>query len=280
MLHASPSSPESLSSCSLSVRGQVALRSPEHEQAARNTLVEANVPLVVSVARDYAGLGLPLADLIQEGSFGLLRAAQDYDPARGCFSTYAVWWIKQAIRRALDQQSRLIRLPADVLSTLRKVEAALAHSGAETLTEAELAQVTGLSLAQVRLARTLLARRILDLEAYIGEWDNLKLSETIADEAISDPETLVCAALDQAERVRLVHALLACLTEREREAIGLLFGLDGRAAPASYSQVGRRMGCCKERVRQLRESALTKLRAEAARRASSPTTITERRRVS
>lgn len=250
-----------LSSCSLTERGQVALRSPEHEQAARKALVEANLRLVVSVAKDYAGLGLPLADLIQEGSLGLLRAAEDYDPDRGRFSTYAVWWIKQAIRRALDRDSRLIRLPADVLATVRTVETALLASGSEeTASEAELAQATGLSTAQVRLARTLRQRRILDLEQYVGEWENLKLSETIVDEGAPDPETIVCAALDQQERVRLVRTLLTGLTAREREAISLLFGLDGTPVPLSYNEVGRRMGCCKERVRQLREQALAKLR--------------------
>jgi RNA polymerase primary sigma factor len=241
---------------------ELASRIARGDQIARRHLIEANLRLVVSVARRYTGLGLDLEDLIQAGNLGLLRAAASFDPLRGRFSTHATWWIKQAIRRSLDTDARTIRLPSATLIVMHKVEAVLAQLPGDTPTDAEIAAASGLSRCEVQMARAALAQRTESLDRFTGEWGMLPFADLIADPDEETPEALVCAQMEQHEQQETLRLLLADLTEREREAISLLYGLNGTPAQ-SYSQAGRRMGCCKERIRQLKARALAKLRAAA-----------------
>ncbi len=243
----------------------LAARIAEGDEAARRHLIEANLRLVVSIARRYTGNGLDLQDLIGAGNLGLLRAAEDYTPARGRFSTYATWWIRQAIRRTLDTDARTIRLPCGTLSAMRKVESALsvcAQRPDHTPTEEEIAEAAGLSRSETKLALFALTQRTETLDRSLGEWDTLSLAETIVDQNEETPERLVCAKEERAEERQALSRLLGTLTERERLLVVLLFGLGGTPVH-SYSEAGRVLGCCKERVRQLKERALAKLRAAA-----------------
>jgi RNA polymerase primary sigma factor len=245
---------------------ELASRIARGDQIARRHLIEANLRLVVSVARRYTGLGLDLEDLIQAGNLGLLRAAASFDPLRGRFSTHATWWIKQAIRRSLDNEARTIRLPSATLIHMHKVEAALSRLAEaapnDTPTDAEIATASGLTVAEVQRARLALLQCVESLDRFAGEWGALPFADLITDPDEETPEVRVCAQMEQQEQQDTLRALLADLTKREREAISLLYGLNGTPAQ-SYSQAGRRMGCCKERIRQLKARALAKLRAAA-----------------
>ena len=240
----------------------LAERTANGDEDARCRLIEANLRLVVSVAKRYTGLGLDLADLIGAGNLGLLRAARDYSPTRGRFSTYAVWWIRQAIGRSLDEQARTIRLPWQVTLAMRKIEAALARlevtPDQAVPTDQEIARASGLTVPQVQLAHSAREQHVETLDRPCGQWDTLMLAETIVDEDEETPEALVCAEDDQREAEGLVQRLLDCLTEREREAITLLFGL-GCTPVTSYDEAGHRMGCSKQRIGQLKVRALSKL---------------------
>ncbi len=236
------------------------------DREARRQLTEANLRLVIAIAKRYAGLGVPLADLIQEGNLGLLRAVEDYDPTKGRFSTHAVWWIRQAVRRALDNHARTIRIPSSVINSIRKIEGAVStfmQQKGRVPSDQEIAEMTALSLAQTQLAHQAMRLGMESLDRPVGEWEDLPLREVIASEEENDPALLVCEEAERIDGCAIVRKLLDCLSVREREAVHLLFGLDGTPAH-TYSQAGRRMGCCKERVRQLRESALRKLRAGLA----------------
>jgi RNA polymerase primary sigma factor len=243
----------------------LAARIAEGDEEARTHLIEANLRLVVSVARRYTGLGLDLPDLIQSGSLGLIRATQDYNPRRGHFSTYATWWIRQAIGRSLDNEARTIRLPWQVTLAMRKVEAALAHlevTPDHAPTTQEIACASGLPLAEVRLALYASEQHVETLDRSCGTWGTLFFAEIIVDEDEETPEAHILAKDERAEQVRLVERLLTCLTEREREAITLLYGL-GCIPVQSYDEAGRLMGCSKQRIGQLKGQALMKLRAAA-----------------
>jgi RNA polymerase primary sigma factor len=236
------------------------------DEEARRLLIEANLRLVVSIAKRYTGLGLDLGDLIGAGNLGLLRAACDYNPRRGRFSTYATWWIRQAIWRSLDGQARTIRLPWNVTLAMRKVEAALARLEVvpdHAPTAHEIARASGLPLAEVRLALYASTQRVETLDRPIGQWDTLFFAEIIEDEDEETPEARIVAQEEREERLGLVQRLLGCLTEREREAIILLYGLGDSPPVTSYDEAGHRLGCSKQRIGQLKVQALTKLRAAA-----------------
>jgi RNA polymerase sigma factor (sigma-70 family) len=230
-------------------------------QRARHRLVEAHTRLVIFIARRYVGRGLELLDLVQEGNAGLLRATETFDARRGCrFSTYAAWWIRHAITRAIADKSRMIRIPGHVLETLSLIGRRARRIAQETGREpgpGELAASLDLPLAKVRAALEL-AQIPLSLDRPVGEDDDTAMGELLEDPSAVSPEHTADRSLLRAR----VDALLTTLAPRERQILELRFGLpDG--CPRTLEEVARIQRVTRERVRQIEARALTKLRHQS-----------------
>jgi RNA polymerase sigma factor (sigma-70 family) len=228
--------------------------------AARARLAESNLRLVVAIARKYLGRGIPLADLVQEGNLGLLRAVDKFDPRRGCrFSTMATWWIRQAVTRAICDTGRTIRLPVHVIDALNR--AALARRGlvqelGRDPTEAELAERVGVPVAALRSLLDAGARNPQSLDEPRGADDESSLGETVPDGDGTD----FAAEVEERLRSADVARMLAALRPRERFVIERRFGFDGQPAQP-LEQVGRALGMTREGVRLMEQRALRRLRA-------------------
>ena len=237
---------------------RLAAKIKKGDKEARSLMIRSNLRLVVKIAHDYSNLGLPLLDLISEGNIGLMKAVERFDPAKGGkLSTYAAWWIKQSIKRALANQSKTIRLPVhlvDKISKMRRVSLQMSEELGREPTDEELAEEVGLSLSKVSQLKTV-SIRPASLDAPISDDDSTEFGEIVGDEEAQTPFEML---RDQNLRSE-VSDLIAVLDEREKKIIFSRFGLDG-GRPKTLEEVGKKFGVTRERIRQLQNIALLKLR--------------------
>jgi len=249
--------------------GQVKLLTPQEEielaarikkgdKKAREHMIKANLRLVVKIARDYDGIGLPLLDLISEGNIGLMKAVERFDPAKGGkLSTYGSWWIKQSIKRALANQSKTIRLPVhlvDKISKMRRMAMKLQELFGREPTDEELAAELGTTAARVGMMRTA-SIRPASLDAPVGDDDSNTYSEIVMDERAVSPYD----DLEDKTVTGMLQDMVKHLDAREATILRYRFGLDG-GTEKTLEEVGVKFGVTRERVRQIQNLALRKLR--------------------
>ena len=253
--------------------GQIPLLSEEEERSlgeksargdeeARRKLSESNLRLVVSLAKRYTGRGVPLMVLIQEGNMGLMRAAQKYDYTKeNRFSTYASWWIKEAMQRAIDQQSREIRVPVHVAENMKRVQKTgreLQQSLGRDATPKEIAEKLGDKTEEEVKNILNYLQSPVSLETPVGDDGENSLGDMVEDRTEPTPEEAMNALVQQEE----VKELLETLSDRERQVIRLRYGLD-EEKPHTLEEIGEILGVTRERVRQIEARALEKLRKSA-----------------
>src|SRR5437870_5473719 len=228
------------------------------DREARERMINANLRLVVTIAHDYANLGLPLLDLISEGNIGLTKAVERFDPGKGAkLSTYAAWWIKQSIKRALANQSKMVRLPVhlvDKIAKVRRVSLQMSEELGREPNDDELGEEIGIASEKVARLKSL-GIRPASLNAPIGDDDSTEFGAVVGDEEAQTPFELLRDKNLRGE----VDELIDVLDGREKKIISQRFGLDG-GKPKTLEDVGKDFGVTRERIRQLQNIALTKLR--------------------
>jgi len=242
----------------------LAARIKKGDKEARTLMIKANLRLVVKIAQDYSNYGLPLQDLISEGNIGLMKAVERFDPAKGGkLSTYGSWWIKQSIKRALANQSKTIRLPVhmvDKIAKLRRISRMLTEANGREPTDDELCEETGISRKKLTMLKRA-AQRPTSLDAPVGDDESSSYSEIISDERAVNP----LDALSDKNMHGELEDLLEVLNERESKIIDARFGLGGKT-PMTLEEVGREFGVTRERIRQLQNIALDKMRKNLRKR--------------
>ena len=257
---------------------QIPLLTPEQEiklarqirrgdQRARTEMVSANLRLVVKIARDYVNLGLPLLDLISEGNIGLMKAVERFDPRKGSkLSTYASWWIRQSIKRALANQTKTIRLPihlVEKIGKIRRVSSQMTEELGREPTDEELAEEIGLSTSKITALKSA-ALRPASLDEPIQDGESFQYGDIVSDEESDNPfETL-----RDKDLLEEIDEVLELLDHRERAIIDMRFGLDGQD-PKTLEEIGVNLGVTRERIRQLQNAALSRLRGALRRREDS-----------
>ncbi|MGZ8919825.1 MAG: sigma-70 family RNA polymerase sigma factor [Limisphaerales bacterium] len=236
----------------------LAARIKKGDKAARERMIKANLRLVVKIARDYEGYGVPLLDLISEGNIGLMKGVERFDPTKGAkLSTYSAWWIKQAIKRALANQGKTIRLPVHVVDKLfhiRRAEARLQEAFGREATDDEIAGELDTTSEKIRELRTA-SQRPASLEAPLGYDSDNRVADVVADENADDPY----AELEGKANTAMLREVMKDLDPREVTILRYRFGLDGDDEK-TLEEVGRKFGLTRERIRQIQEIALKKLR--------------------
>ena len=247
-----------ISLLSLDEETELSKRIAEGDETAKNRLAESNLRLVVSIAKRYVGRGMLFLDLIQEGNIGLMKAVEKFDAEKGYkFSTYATWWIRQAITRAIADQARTIRVPVHMVETINKLsryQRQLTLELNREPTDEELAKKMGMSPDKVREVIKI-AQDPVSLETPIGEEEDSHLGDFVPDESNMSPEDFTIHEMLKEE----ISDVLLTLTEREEQVLRLRFGLDD-GSPKTLEEVGQMFGVTRERIRQIEAKALRKLR--------------------